>query len=114
MKKKTLFAALLILCVAIASCKEREGLKVDDSEATIASETGALPRLSADVLEVTQPLVSGRLYTSPDFESAVITNFDTAQEIQVLDTTNNLFIKARLHKDTSDFTGFVSKTILPE
>ncbi len=114
MKKKILLPALVILCMCVASCRQQEKLEIDDSEATMASETGATPPLPDDVLEVTHSLVSGQLYSHPDFQSSAIAHFDTTQEIQVLDTTNNLFIKARLRKDTTDVTGFVSKTILPE
>ncbi len=84
------------------------------SEATVASETGIAAPLPSDVLSTTKSLVSGDFYRSPDFKSQKIASFDTSQLIHVLDTTNALFIKARMQKDSASVTGFVSKAILPE
>jgi len=71
--------------------------------------------LPADVLLVTRPLINGQLYSRPSFEGTSLVHFDTTQQIQVLDTTSNaIFVKARIRKDTAAFTGYVSRAILPE
>ncbi|QCR25124.1 hypothetical protein C1N53_16510 [Pontibacter sp. SGAir0037] len=68
----------------------------------------------ADVMFTTKPLISGDLYNQPSFESTSLVRFDASQEIQVLDTTDAIFIKARIAKDTTEITGFIAKAILPE
>lgn len=115
MRKTLLLGALAILLGTVA-CREnnRANLEEDGSEATVASETGKAPPLPADVLIVAKPLISGQLYSKPNFESASIASFDTTQQIYILDTTDAIFVKARIRKDTSSFTGYVSRAILPE
>ncbi|WP_347157336.1 hypothetical protein [Pontibacter chitinilyticus] len=103
------FAALVLI-----SCnRNKNALEHDSSEATDASEAGEDP-VPADVLLVTKPLISGHLYSRPSFEGMALAHFDTAQLIQVLDTSETIFVKARILKDTSSFTGYVSRAILPE
>ncbi|WP_114777432.1 hypothetical protein [Botryobacter ruber] len=70
--------------------------------------------LPPDVLEMTKPLIKGRLYKEASLEQGTVINFDTSQQILVLDTTDALFVKARIVKDTSAYTGYVLKAILPE
>ncbi|MFD2513061.1 hypothetical protein ACFSRY_04235 [Pontibacter locisalis] len=114
--RKLLIPFLSVLLLSVASCRDssHEEIEQDASEATVASETGEQAPLPADVIMVTQPLISGELYASPAFESKSITSFDTSQQIQVLDTSHNIFVRARIRKDTISMTGYIPKTILPE
>jgi hypothetical protein len=80
----------------------------------MANRTDSKTPLPADVLLVTKPLISGQLYEKPSFESPTVISFDTSQVIQVLDTTHNIFVKARIRRDTTSRVGYVPKTILPE
>ncbi|MCC9138767.1 hypothetical protein ACFSKU_03585 [Pontibacter silvestris] len=112
--REVLLSGLFTILLTASSCQERgNNLADDDSEATIASETGAAS-LQADVLALTKPLINGALYNRPSFDGQMLTHFDTSQQIQVLDTTDNMFVKARIAKDTTAFTGYVPKAILPE
>ncbi|NDK56799.1 hypothetical protein GWO68_12800 [Pontibacter sp. BT213] len=99
--------------MACTAC-QTEIEKQDTSEATIASETGMPPVLPADVLYVTKPLIKGELYSKPDFDSPTLAHFDTSQQIQLLDTTGTLFLKARIDKNAESITGYISKAIVPE
>lgn len=113
---KLSFTFLITLIVATVACRDSSrALEQDASQATIASETGTSnPANAADVLVVSKALISGELYESPSFESTVITQFDTSQQLFLLDTTDIMFVKARLFKGNKAHTGFVSKAILPE
>lgn len=112
MRKSLLLGALVALLVT-ASCNQNENAAERDNQE--ATEADARPSLPADVLLVTRPLINGQLYDRPSFEGMVLARFDTAQHIQVLDTTSDaVFIKARIRKDTAAFTGYVSRAILPE
>lgn len=110
--------AILVLLLLFTSCRENSrALEHDTSEATIASETGTSNKSSkpaSDVIAVSKALINGVLYESPSFESKPITQFDTSQELFLLDTTDIMFAKARLYKDSTEYTGYVSKAILPE
>ncbi|WP_242921136.1 hypothetical protein [Pontibacter liquoris] len=114
MRKLLLLGALAALTLTAGCNRNKKNMVQHSSEATEASETGATPPLEADVLLVTHPLINGQLYNSPSFEGVSLIHFDTAQQIQVLDTSNAIFIKARIRKDTIAYTGYVSKAILPE
>jgi len=106
--------ALLSITVTIAcNACQTESRHQDTSEATIASETGA-PLPPADVVAVTKPLISGELFSNPDFSSAKLVSFDTAQHIHILDTTGALFMKARVTRNSTSYTGYISKAIIPE
>lgn len=89
-------------------------MEQDSSEATVASETGTNVPLPEDVLYATKPLINGEMYSRPDFESPALASFDTTQSIHILDSTNAIFVYARIKKDTALLTGYVPKTILPE
>ncbi|SIT90389.1 hypothetical protein SAMN05444128_2279 [Pontibacter indicus] len=103
---------MLAIFASLAACNsEQRSTEVDGSEATVASETGELP---ADVLYATRPLMGGEVYKTANFQGGSLVHFDTTQLIQVLDTTDVMFVKARVHLDTTAYTGFVSKAILPE
>lgn len=102
--------ALILAGTACQSNTEKQ----DTSEATIATETGMPPVLPADVLSVTKPLIGGELYSKPDFDSPTLAHFDTAQQIQLLDTTGVMFLKVRIDKNAETFTGYISKAIIPE
>lgn len=110
--------ALLALLLTFTSCRESSRvLERDASDATIASETGSTEQseiIPPDVILVTTALIDGVLYESPDFQSDQITQFDTTQQLFLLDTTDIMFAKARLYKDAVEYTGYVSKAILPE
>ena len=114
--RKILVSGIFALLLCVVSCREggRETIEQDSSEATVASETGEQAPLPADVIMVTKPLISGELYASPAFDSKTITSFDTSQQVQVLDTSHNIFVRARIRKDTISMTGYIPKTILPE
>lgn len=101
----------LFVCLTLSACNADRGLEADSSEITVASETGSLP---ADVLYATRPLIGGDMYKSASFEAPSLLHFDTTQLIHVLDTTDVMFVKARVQRDTAAYTGFVSKAILPE
>ncbi|WP_299826424.1 hypothetical protein [uncultured Pontibacter sp.] len=106
----------IIALVLNSSCREnsRGTIEHDTSEATVASETGTEAPLPAEVLLATKPLIAGQLYAKPDFQSASLASFDTSQSIHVLDTSDAIFVQARIRKDSSVLTGYIPKTILPE
>lgn len=113
--KTNLITCLTAIAMAVTACNpDRSKIEADGSTATMASETGEDAPLAADVLYATKPLISGDVYKTASFQAASLAHFDTAQLIQVLDTTNNMFVKARIQRDTAEYTGFVSKAILPE
>lgn len=113
--KTTLSIYLLALFVSLSACNsERGSIEADDSEATMASETGAAAPLGPDVIFTTKPLIGGEVYRTASFQATSLLRFDTAQIIQVLDTADAMFVKARVQRDTAAYTGFVSKAILPE
>ena len=113
MKANLLLSILTAFSLCLA-CSEKGNIETDGSEATVASETGTAIALPADVIYVTKPLISGEIYRTASFQAASLTRFDTTQSIQVLDTSDAVFVRARIQKDTAAFTGFVSKAILPE
>jgi hypothetical protein len=100
----------IAILLAGAACQTNTE-EQDTAEETISSEAGTLP---ADVLSVTKPLINGQLYSKPDFDSPALAHFDTAQQIQLLDTTGMLFLRARIDKNKETFTGYISKAIIPE
>ncbi|MBD1398123.1 hypothetical protein H9Q13_13190 [Pontibacter sp. JH31] len=113
--KTTLLTCLTAACLLGTSCNtERGKMEADESEATMASETGAASQLGPDVIYVTKPLIGGEVYKTASFQATSLVYFDTTQLIQVLDTLDAIFVKARVQKDTTMYTGFVSKAILPE
>lgn len=113
--KTTLSISLLVIFTSLAACNsERGGIEVDGSEATMASETGSPAPLGPDVMFATKPLIGGEVYKTASFQATSLVHFDTAQLIQVLDTSDAIFVKARVQRDTASYTGFVSKAILPE
>jgi hypothetical protein len=113
--KTTLLTCLAVAILAGTSCsKQRSNMEADGSEATVASETGAQVPLGPDVIYATKPLINGEVYKTASFQATSLMHFDTAQLIQVLDTSNAMFVKARIQRDTAAYTGFVSKAILPE
>lgn len=110
--KKHYLLALAALC--LHACSDASDNGQDQEQATIASETGRPAPLPADVVYVTKSLINGKLYSQPNFEAASIAYFDTTQQLYILDTTHTMFAQARIQQDTSTYTGFVPKTILPE
>jgi len=114
MKANLLLSILVALFLCLACNSEKGNIEADGSEATVASETGTAIALPADVIYVTKPLISGEVYRTASFQAASLTRFDTTQTIQVLDTSDAVFVRARIQKDTAAYTGFVSKAILPE
>ena len=111
---RKLIALLSITATIVCTACQTENRHQDTSEATIASETGAALPQPADVVAVTKPLISGELFSNPDFSSAKLISFDTAQHIQLLDTSGALFMKARVTRNSETFTGYISKAIIPE
>jgi len=111
-------SGLLFLLIMFSACRENNRtLEHDASQATIESETGitnATTVLPPDAVGVTKALINGALYDAPSFEANEITRFDTSQPLFLLDTTDIIFVKVRLIKDSTRYTGFVSKAILPE
>jgi hypothetical protein len=113
--KTTLYISLLAAFVSLAACSsERGNMETDTSEATVASETGAATPMGPDVIFATKPLIGGEVYRTASFQATSLIHFDTAQLIQVLDTSDVMFVRARVQRDTTVYTGFVSKAILPE
>ncbi|AKD05529.1 hypothetical protein PKOR_05025 [Pontibacter korlensis] len=98
----------------LSSCSGGGNDVQDGEQVTIASETGQPTPLPADVIYSAKPLINGRLYSKPNFEASSLAYFDTAQSIHILDTSNTMFVRARILQDTSSYTGYVPKTILPE
>lgn len=116
MLRFTLLSFLTVL-ILLPACRENSRvLEHDSSEATIDSETGEInaTTLPADAVGVTKALINGVLYNGPSFKANAITRFDTSQQLILLDTTDIIFVKVRLFKDTTAYTGYVSKAILPE
>lgn len=112
---KLFLITTIVIFIAASGCNKKERIQdADGAEATIASETGQPMPLPPDAQSVTKSLISGQLYTEPDFNSPAVASFDTTQQIQVLNTDNQLFIKARIYKDTTAYTGYIPKAILPE
>lgn len=106
---------MAVACLLGTSCNSKRGnMEADESEATMASETGAATPLGPDVIYATKPLIGGEVYKTASFQATSLVYFDTTQLIQVLDTSDAMFVKARIQKDTAAYTGFVSKAILPE
>jgi hypothetical protein len=114
MKANFPLSILAVFSLCIACNSEKGNIEADGSEATVASETGTAITLPADVIYVTKPLISGEVYRTASFKGASLTRFDTTQAIQVLDTSDAVFVRARIQQDTAAYTGFVSKAILPE
>ncbi|GAB3823586.1 hypothetical protein [Pontibacter rugosus] len=110
--KKTAPFILAILC--LSACSGSSDDDHDKEKATVANETGQLMPLPKDVLYATKPLISSKLYSRPDFKASTVAYFDTAQQVHILDTANAMFAKARIQQDSTTYTGFVPKTILPE
>lgn len=108
----TLLFVLLTIC--LSACSGRDEYARDEAQATIASETGQPTPLPADVMYSTKPLINGKLYSKPNFEASSVAYFDTTQQIYILDTSDDMFAKARIRQDTAHYTGYVPKTILPE
>ncbi|PRY04632.1 hypothetical protein CLV24_13438 [Pontibacter ummariensis] len=112
--KQLLTPLLFVVPLTITSCGANNDA-VDEAEmaSTPVAEEESV-RLPADVLYATKPLINGKLYNHPDFDSKVVAYFDTAQQIQVLDASDNVFVRARLQQDTSLQIGYLPKAILPE
>ena len=110
--------SLLFVFVFYTGCRENSrALEHDASEATIASETGVkdpADTIPSDALAVTKALINGVMYEAPSFDANTITEFDTSQKLFVLDTTDIIFVRARILKDSTAYTGYISKAILPE
>lgn len=105
------FATTLLLF----SCNDSERYtEQDNAEATIATEAGEPAPLPRDVIYASRPLISGKLYARPSFGGTIIAHFDTSQQLHIIDTTDNVFVKVRMLQDTSTHTGYISKIILPE
>ena len=116
MRKSLLLGVLVTLTMAVG-CNRNEDTAEENhySDAAAAGEADNVMPLTADVLLVTRALINGQLYSQPSFEGVPLARFDTAQQIHVLDTTSDIiFVKARIRKDTVVLTGYVSKAILPE
>ncbi|WP_235925827.1 hypothetical protein [Pontibacter burrus] len=97
-----------IACIACSSDNSKP------EPETIAAHEGGTYALPADVLATAKPLIGGSLYSEPDFESVSLMHFDTAQLIQLLDTSNVMFFKARIYRNKENYTGYISKAIIPE
>lgn len=107
----TSFAALLVA----SSCNDNsDSVGHDGAEATIANETGTAAPLPNDVVYSSRALISGKLYARPSFDGTVLAHFDTSQQLHIIDTASNIFVKVRLLHDTSSQTGYVPRAILPE
>ncbi|MBB6609901.1 hypothetical protein H7F15_02520 [Pontibacter sp. Tf4] len=103
----------LTATIACTACNNNNQADADGTSAVAEAgeETYALP---ADVLTTAKPLIGGSLYSHPDFKSVSLVLFDTSQVIQLLDTSDALFFKARINRNHENYTGYISKAILPE
>jgi hypothetical protein len=113
--KLTLYTTLTLSALLTFACNDHNRFKAqDDAEATIANETGAQAPLPKDVIYTSSSLINGKLYARPSFDGTIISHFDTSQQLHIIDTSDNVFVKVRLQQDTALHTGYVSKAILPE
>lgn len=113
MKNITTFILIIInLWACTGENTNKRAAKFGDASEASTSDNST--ELAPDVLVATKPLIGGQLYRGPSFESPTLANFDTSQLIQVLDTTHNIFVRARIRRDTVTMTGYVARTILPE
>lgn len=113
--KPALSTISLALALLSFSCNDSGREEQDNlEEAPIANETGEPAPLPKDVIYASKPLISGNLYARPSFGGTIIAHFDTSEQLHIIDTTDNVFVKVRLLQDTSTHTGYISKIILPE
>lgn len=110
MRKPVQLTLYLFILGACSSGPSNHG----PEEATVAAEIGHPAPLPKDVIYAAYPLINGKLYSHPDFKAQTIIYFDTSQQVYVLDTANVMFVKARIRRDTTAYTGYITKTILPE
>ncbi len=111
MTKVMLYMAFMLLA---AACNQKTGKAENNRLNTVAAPEASEP-VAADVLLVTHSPISGQLYSQPSPSGVPLIRFDTTQRIQVLDTTSDgVFAKARIRRDTTTLTGYIYKTILPE
>ncbi len=109
---KTAAVIFSFALLSLAACSDKKFIGQDEAVATIASETG-IP-VPEDALYTAKALISGKLYARPSFDGTVLAYFDTSQQLYVIDTTESVFVKARLRQDTVTHTGYIPKAILPE
>ncbi|GAB3538806.1 hypothetical protein GCM10027443_34520 [Pontibacter brevis] len=112
--KPALPFTLLTVALLFFSCNNNDrNTAQGDAEATTASRTEEPVPLPKDVIYASKPLISGNLYARPSFGGTIIAHFDTTQQLHIIDTTDNVFVKVRMLQDTSTQTGYISKVILP-
>ena len=115
MKPALSFISLATVLLSF-SCSDngRDAEQNNTEEATITSKAEEQAPLPIDVIYAARPLISGSLYARPSFAGTIIAHFDTSQQLHIIDTTDNVFVKVRMLQDTSTHTGYISKVILPE
>ncbi len=106
MLSRSFIVAVFILCSACGSGTQ----DAENADTTITSSQPA----DKDVVATTKPLISGELYSEPDFKSKSLVQFDTAQYVYLLEKNGEVFVKARIIKNDQTYIGYVSKAILPE
>lgn len=114
MQKPIYLLGLTATIACIACSPDNSKPEQNEVPETIAMEDGGTYALPADVLATAKPLIGGSLYSEPNFESVSLIYFDTAQLIQLLDTSNVMFFKARIYRNKENYTGYISKAIIPE
>lgn len=114
MRSVIAFTAFAALLVAFSCNDSSHSVGQDNAEATIASETGTPAPLPNDVIYSSRALISGKLYARPSFDGTVLAHFDTSQQLHIIDTAGDIFVKVRLLHDTSSQTGYIPRAILPE
>lgn len=110
----TLLVSAASLCLLACHDSSTAGNHAEEAETKISSAASKLLPMPKDVLYTSRSLISGSLYARPSFDGTVLARFDTSQQLYVVDTTDNIFVKAHLLQDTSLQTGYVPKAILPE
>lgn len=105
--QKLTYVLLFIVGASLVGCNGN----TPDAPASGSTDTYALP---ADVVATAKPLIGGILYSKPDFKSTTLVQFDTSQVIQLLDTSETMFFKARINRNQENYTGYISKAIIPE
>ncbi|WP_175537481.1 hypothetical protein [Pontibacter akesuensis] len=105
---------LLVLALLLLGACSGDSTGTNTQEQVDNARIDQAPPLPPDAIYATRPLVSGKLYSRPDFKASTVVYFDTSQQVYILDTANVMFAKARMRKDTTSHTGYIPKTILPE
>ncbi|GAA4392514.1 hypothetical protein GCM10023186_43110 [Hymenobacter koreensis] len=79
--------------------------------ATSRDDVAVIPSLKRTVVERTADKQCG-LYVQASTQSEMLATVDSGTRVQVLDSVNQYFVKARLNKDGKSVTGFMYRACL--